>query len=64
MINESNSINSNKMKPLIRLRIDYDGGFIPINPIRFGQIFVDKVANPKDILLLHKKKNISNIYFN
>ena len=63
MIKEANSTNPNKMKPLIRLRIDYDRGFIPINPIRFGQIFANIVANPKDILLFYKKKNISNIYF-
>ena len=42
--------------PLIRLRVDYSGGFSTINPQRFGQKFVGKVANPHDILLFHKSQ--------
>lgn len=37
-------------KPLIRLRVDYSGGFEVFNTMRFSQKFVDRVANPKDIL--------------
>ncbi|KFO29213.1 Double-strand break repair protein MRE11A, partial [Fukomys damarensis] len=37
-------------KPLIRLRVDYSGGFEPFNIHRFSQKFVDRVANPKDII--------------
>uniref|UniRef100_A0A673HHF8 Double-strand break repair protein MRE11 n=1 Tax=Sinocyclocheilus rhinocerous TaxID=307959 RepID=A0A673HHF8_9TELE len=37
-------------KPLIRLRVDYSGGFEVFNTMRFSQKFVDQVANPKDIL--------------
>ncbi|XP_066508525.1 double-strand break repair protein MRE11-like [Hoplias malabaricus] len=37
-------------KPLIRLRIDYSGGFESFNTVRFSQKFVDRVANPKDII--------------
>ncbi|XP_060761558.1 double-strand break repair protein MRE11 isoform X2 [Neoarius graeffei] len=37
-------------KPLIRLRVDYSGGFESFNTTRFSQKFVDRVANPKDIL--------------
>lgn len=37
-------------KPLIRLRVDYSGGFEAFNTMRFSQKFVDRVANPKDIL--------------
>ena len=40
--------------PLIRLRVDYSGGFSTINTQRFGQKFVGKVANPHDVLLFHK----------
>jgi len=40
--------------PLIRLRVDYSGGFSTINAQRFGQKFVGKVANPHDVLLFHK----------
>uniref|UniRef100_A0A8C2C940 Double-strand break repair protein MRE11 n=1 Tax=Cyprinus carpio TaxID=7962 RepID=A0A8C2C940_CYPCA len=37
-------------KPLIRLRVDYSGGFEAFNTMRFSQKFVDQVANPKEIL--------------
>ncbi|KAM9358713.1 double-strand break repair protein MRE11 [Symphorus nematophorus] len=37
-------------KPLIRLRVDYSGGFETFNTSRFSQKFVDCVANPKDII--------------
>ncbi|XP_029399148.1 double-strand break repair protein MRE11 isoform X2 [Mus pahari] len=37
-------------KPLIRLRVDYSGGFEPFNILRFSQKFVDWVANPKDVI--------------
>lgn len=39
--------------PLIRLRVDYTG-FTTIHTLRFGQRFVNRVANPNDILLWHK----------
>lgn len=44
-----------KMLPLVRLRVAYtrhDTG----NIVRFGQDFVDKVANPRDLLQFHKKR--------
>ncbi|XP_062409298.1 double-strand break repair protein MRE11 isoform X3 [Sardina pilchardus] len=37
-------------KPLIRLRVDYSGGFEVFNGTRFSQRFVERVANPKDIV--------------
>ncbi|KAL6116119.1 mre11 [Pungitius sinensis] len=37
-------------KPLIRLRVDYSGGFDTFHTSRFSQKFVDRVANPKDIV--------------
>ncbi|MCI4390479.1 hypothetical protein PGIGA_G00123110 [Pangasianodon gigas] len=45
-------------KPLIRLRVDYSGGFESFNMMRFSQKFVDRVANPKDILhfVRHREK--------
>ncbi|RZC50778.1 hypothetical protein C5167_019205 [Papaver somniferum] len=39
--------------PLIRLKVDYSG-FMTINPQRFGQKYVGKVANPQDILIFSK----------
>jgi len=38
------------------LKVDYSGGFETFNPQRFGQIFVDRVANPKDILSFFRKR--------
>ncbi|KAG2375246.1 hypothetical protein C9374_009869 [Naegleria lovaniensis] len=43
--------------PIVRLRVDYSGGYASINPQRFGQNFVGKVANPSDLLLLSRKKS-------
>ncbi|XP_071806352.1 double-strand break repair protein MRE11-like isoform X2 [Asterias amurensis] len=42
--------------PLIRLRVDYSGGFETFNINRFGQKFVNRLANTKDIVLFHKRK--------
>ncbi|GAA6019654.1 hypothetical protein JCM10207_006959 [Rhodosporidiobolus poonsookiae] len=50
-----------RLLPLIRLRVDYSGGpngdgyFEVGNPQRFGQDFLDKVANPRDIVQFHRK---------
>ncbi|GAA5999486.1 MRX complex nuclease subunit [Rhodotorula paludigena] len=52
---------SERLLPLIRLRVDYSHGpdgnsyFDVGNPQRFGQDFVDKVANPRDIVQFHRK---------
>ena len=43
-------------KPLVRLKVEYSGGFSSFNPQRFGQHFVDLVANPKDILCFYRKR--------
>ncbi|XP_045212304.2 double-strand break repair protein MRE11-like isoform X2 [Mercenaria mercenaria] len=43
-------------QPLIRIRVDYSGGFEPFSQHRFGQKFVDRVANPKDMIYFMKKK--------
>ncbi|XP_077468275.1 double-strand break repair protein MRE11 [Stigmatopora argus] len=37
-------------KPLVRLRVDYTGGFETFNTSRFSQKYVDRVANPKDLI--------------
>jgi double-strand break repair protein MRE11 len=44
-----------KMLPLVRLRVAHTRHDIG-NIVRFGQDFVDKVANPRDLLQFHKKK--------
>lgn len=34
----------------LSLQVDYSGGFEPFNVLRFSQKFVDRVANPKDVI--------------
>ncbi|KAI8811120.1 Mre11 DNA-binding presumed domain-containing protein [Cladochytrium replicatum] len=46
--------------PLVRLKVEYSGGYTTFNPQRFGQAFVGKVANPKDILVFHRKREMNN----
>ncbi|KAJ1985378.1 meiotic recombination [Dimargaris verticillata] len=43
-------------RPLVRLRVDYSGGYTSFNPQRFGQHFADRVANPKDILHFFRRR--------
>ncbi|XP_010704414.1 double-strand break repair protein MRE11 isoform X3 [Meleagris gallopavo] len=55
-------------KPLIRLRVDYTGGFEPFIIHRFSQKFMDRVANPKDIIHFfrhreQKEKNDNDLNF-
>ncbi|KAG0293188.1 Double-strand break repair protein mre11a, partial [Dissophora globulifera] len=45
-------------KPLVRLRVEYSGGYEIFNPQRFGQEFVDEVANPRDIVQFYRKKTM------
>lgn len=45
--------------PLIRLKVEYNG-FSTVNPSRFGQRYVGRVANPNDILLFYKKRTTSS----
>ncbi|KAK3739950.1 hypothetical protein QZH41_012803 [Actinostola sp. cb2023] len=40
------------------IQVDYSGGFNSFSTQRFGQQFVDRVANPKDILLFYRKKEV------
>ncbi|MQM07488.1 hypothetical protein Taro_040332, partial [Colocasia esculenta] len=49
-----NSASKSELKlPLVRIKVDYSG-FMTINPQRFGQKYVGKVANPQDILIFSK----------
>ncbi|XP_030600519.1 double-strand break repair protein MRE11 [Archocentrus centrarchus] len=48
-------------KPLIRLRVDYSGGFEAFNASRFSQKFVDRVANPKDIIHFVRRREQKEI---
>ncbi|XP_062509893.1 double-strand break repair protein MRE11-like isoform X2 [Corticium candelabrum] len=42
--------------PLIRLRVEYSGGYEVVNPLRFGQIYVNRVANPRELLNFYRQK--------
>lgn len=42
--------------PLIRLRVEYSGGYEVENPRFFSNRFVGKVANINDVVLFYKKK--------
>ncbi|KLT40250.1 DNA repair exonuclease [Cutaneotrichosporon oleaginosum] len=44
------------MLPLIRLRVETTGAKEMTNPVRFGQDFIGRVANPRDILQYYRRK--------
>ncbi|KAG1462731.1 hypothetical protein G6F46_003814 [Rhizopus delemar] len=44
--------------PLIRIRVDYSGGYETFNPQQFGQKFNNRVANPKDILKFQRSAQL------
>ncbi|KAJ2488775.1 meiotic recombination [Coemansia sp. RSA 2050] len=46
-------------KPLVRLRVEYSGGFESFHPQRFGLLFADRVANPRDIIYFFRKPRAS-----
>ncbi|KAK9236846.1 Mre11 DNA-binding presumed domain-containing protein [Lipomyces kononenkoae] len=43
--------------PLIRLRVEYSGGYEVENPRRFSNRFVGKVANVNDVVQFYRKKS-------
>lgn len=47
------------MLPLVRLKVDTTGVAEMSNPIRFGQEFHGRVANPKDLLVFQRAKRAS-----
>lgn len=44
-------------RPLVRVRVEYGNHPISINPQRFGQHFVEKVANSCEILKLQRRSS-------
>lgn len=44
--------------PLIRLRVDYSDEYLTLSANHFGQRFVGKVANPKELILFKCKRGI------
>ncbi|KAF9467208.1 Metallo-dependent phosphatase-like protein [Collybia nuda] len=49
-----------RMLPLIRLKVDTTGVSEMSNPIRFGQEFQGRIANPRDVLVFHRSKKAAN----
>ncbi|KAI8644707.1 Metallo-dependent phosphatase-like protein [Parasitella parasitica] len=47
--------------PLVRIRVDYSGGYETFNPQQFGQKFIDRVANPKDILKFQRTQTRTSV---
>ncbi|KAJ2724242.1 meiotic recombination [Coemansia sp. Benny D115] len=47
-------------KPLIRVRVEYSGGFESFHPQRFGLLFANRVANPRDIVYFYRKAHSSS----
>lgn len=60
MISEAETLHTGHEKqpriPLVRVKVEHTGGYEVINPHRFGQQFVKRVANCKDILLFYRKR--------
>lgn len=54
-----NLITGNKKQPtlpLVRLRVEYSNEMEYFNPIRFGQQFGERVANPTEMILLKRER--------
>ncbi|KAJ2173919.1 meiotic recombination [Coemansia sp. RSA 560] len=47
--------------PLVRVRVEYSGGFESFHPQRFGLLFADRVANPRDIVYFYRKPRTSSM---
>ncbi|KAH8112242.1 DNA repair exonuclease [Phellopilus nigrolimitatus] len=48
------------MLPLIRLKVDTTDVAEMSNPIRFGQEFQGRIANPRDVLIFHRSKKFAS----
>ncbi|CAO3639963.1 unnamed protein product [Mucor hiemalis] len=46
--------------PLVRIRVDYSGGYETFNTQQFGQKFIKRVANPKDMLKFQRSTTTSS----
>ncbi|KAF9808135.1 hypothetical protein IEO21_07971 [Rhodonia placenta] len=45
-----------RMLPIVRLKVDTTGVSEMQNPVRFGQEFQGRLANPRDVLVFHRAK--------
>ncbi|CAH8623005.1 unnamed protein product [Dicrocoelium dendriticum] len=44
-------------EPIVRLRIDLSGGYESFSSLRFGQRFIGRVANPKDLISFNHNRD-------
>lgn len=56
-LNDDNEKSLHSTLPLIRLKVEYSGGYQMENIRRFSNRFVGRVANVNDVILFYKKKN-------
>ncbi|KAL6306913.1 DNA repair exonuclease [Sparassis latifolia] len=49
-----------RMLPLVRLKVDTTGVSEMSNPVRFGQEFQGRIANPRDVLVFHRAKKTAS----
>lgn len=52
------------MLPLIRLKVETTGAKEMTNAVRFGQDFIGRVANPRDILQYYRRKKAVKSEYN
>ncbi|KAF8352044.1 Metallo-dependent phosphatase-like protein [Amanita rubescens] len=45
-----------RMLPLVRLKVDTTGVSQTSNPVRFGQDFQGRIANPREVLVFHRSR--------
>ena len=53
-----------KPLPLIRLRVEYSGGYEIENVTRFSNRFVGKIANVNDVVQFYKKRHQQKVIIN
>ncbi|KAI0926517.1 meiotic recombination [Taiwanofungus camphoratus] len=49
-----------QMLPIIRLKVDTTGVSEMSNPVRFGQEFQGRIANPRDVLVFHRARKTAD----
>ena len=54
-----NTIRFSSPSLIMRVQVETSEAKEMTNPVRFGQDFIGRVANPRDILQYHRKKKIS-----
>ena len=48
--------------PLVRLRLEYTGGYTPVNVSRFSEPYKRRIANFKNFVYFYKRKDFGKKY--